>query len=414
MDKQNVKNISIPVSYNLDSTVKINPVISRYVIRVMYPGKNRNGSYFSKETIEKMVETIGGVPVIGHYDEAKEDFMAHGDLVIRTNAEGELEIFSDGTDPYGFVNLTPNYWWAPHQDKDGITREYLNVEVFLWTGRYPELERLNQGKNNHSMEIEASGEYKEIDGEDYFVCDENSYFKGLCILGEQVEPCFEGSAVVPQFSLVKEQYMAELNTALTQFNLNKEKEEAEINLENYVELEKFSALQEDYNKINKLYQDLLVQNEDINTKYQELNTEHEAIKENYTESMQNLADVQDKYNALLEENTVLTEKISSLEEENQNYLKTIEKTNKKEVIDEYKNKISPENYNLLMSELENYSMQDLKIKTLEFSVDYLTKNNLFNKNSELLTMDTDDSSNIALYDNESWQARVLAKQQEEK
>lgn len=392
MDK---KHVTIPISYDLNSVTNINPIISRYTVRVMYPGGNRNGSYFSKDTIEKMVQTLGGIPVIGQYSEKDEDFMAHGDLVFRTNSDGSSEIVTEGTEPYGFVNLKPNYWWSNHEDKDGVTREYLNVEVFLWTGRFKELERINEGKNGHSMEIEASGSWGEIDGEEYFICDENSYFTGLCILGEEVEPCFEGAAIVPQFSLIKEERMAELNEALTKFNLqaqeSKESEQPEVkleefNLENYVKVEEYNSLEE-----------------------------------KYTESLNNFTDIQERYNTLLANKAGLEEEIASLketnsqlEEANKKYAKEIEKTEKMEVVNTYANRISKENYDLLVTELDNLSKKDLKIKALEFSVDYLTKNSLFNNKQDMLTLNPEDNSNIALYNEESWQAQVLAKQQEEK
>lgn len=383
MDK---KHVTIPVSYDLDSVTSINPVISRYTIRVMYPGGNRNGSYFSKEIIEKMVETIGGIPVIGQYSEKDEDFMAHGDLVFRTNADGSSELLTEGTEPYGFVNLKPNYWWCKHEDKDGVTREYLNVEVFLWTGRFKELERINEGKNGHSMEIEASGSWGEIDGEQYFICDENSYFTGLCILGEEVEPCFEGAAIVPQFSLVKEERMAELNEALTKFNLQKVPTKEDINLENYVELKEYSLLE---------------------TKYTDLLNNFTAIQEKYNSALEDVTNIE-------KENASLHEIKAQLEEANKEYANKIEKIEKTEIVSAYINKMSKENYDSLISDLDNLSKKDLKIKALEFSVDYLTKNNLFNKNESLLTLQPQDNSNIALFNEESWQAQVLAKQQEEK
>lgn len=383
MDK---KHVTIPVSYDLDSVTSINPVISRYTIRVMYPGGNRNGSYFSKEIIEKMVETIGGIPVIGQYSEKDEDFMAHGDLVFRTNADGSSELLTEGTEPYGFVNLKPNYWWCKHEDKDGVTREYLNVEVFLWTGRFKELERINEGKNGHSMEIEASGSWGEIDGEQYFICDENSYFTGLCILGEEVEPCFEGAAIVPQFSLVKEERMAELNEALTKFNLQKVPTKEDVNLENYVELKEYNLLE---------------------TKYTDLLNKFTAIQEKYNSALEDVTNIE-------KENASLYEIKAQLEEANKEYANKIEKIEKTEIVNEYINKMSKENYDLLISDLDNLSKKDLKIKALEFSVDYLAKNNLFNKNESLLTLQPQDNSNIALFNEESWQAQVLAKQQEEK
>lgn len=412
------KHITIPISYELSTMTKINPVISRYVVRVMYPEGNRNGSYFSKQTIEKMVETIGGIPVIGQYDEKAEDFMAHGDLVFRTNADGTSEVALEGTEPYGFVNLKPNYWWAPHEDKDGVTREYLHVEVFLWTGRYKELERLQYGKNNHSMEIEASGNWGEVDGQEYFICDENSYFTGLCILGEAVEPCFEGSAIIPAFSLLKQERLEELNFALQNFeeepdvqpNQDPEGEPTEPteptiepNIEEPTPEEKVEISKEEYDRLK-----------DIETSYQRT-VEDNSEKDNMIAALEN--DVNTFKNNINE----LESKVAALEEENTNlknsnatYEKEIEKTQKLQLVNEYKDKLSAEDYNLLLKDIDNMEMDKLKTTTLEFSVKYLSNIKLFNNKEDISTLNPQDSSSIELYDKDSWEYQVYKKQQEEK
>lgn len=379
MDK---KHITIPISYDLNSVTSINPVISRYVVRVMYPGRNRNGSYFSKETIEKMVQTLGGIPVIGQYSEKDGDFMAHGDLVFRTNADGSSEIVTEGTEPYGFVNLKPNYWWSEHEDKDGVTREYLNVEVFLWTGRFKELEKLSEGKNNHSMEIEASGTFGEVDGTEYFICDENSYFTGLCILGEAVEPCFEGSAIVPYFT-VKDERIKELNEALKVFNLNKEPTEP-----------KEPEVSEE-------------------PKEPEVNDEY---KEKYIKSLEEIQNLKNENNELQAQIKEYKKQEKTLKEKDgviEQYKIELSNYNKKEIINEYKDKISNDNYNLLLNNLSEMSIEDTKVKTLEFSVEYLTQKTIFNNSTGDLTIDHNDSSNIeSQYDDDSWQIKVLNKQEE--
>lgn len=382
MDK---KHITIPISYDLNSVTSINPVISRYVVRVMYPGGNRNGSYFSKETIEKMVQTLGGIPVIGQYSEKDGDFMAHGDLVFRTNADGSSEIVTEGTEPYGFVNLKPNYWWNEHEDKDGVTREYLNVEVFLWTGRFKELEKLSEGKNNHSMEIEASGTFGEVDGTEYFICDENSYFTGLCILGEAVEPCFEGSAIVPYFT-VKDERIKELNEALKVFNLNKEPEEPTEPKEPEVPEE---------------------------PKEPEVNNEY---KEKYIKSLEEIQNLKNENNELQAQIEKYKKQEETLKEKDgviEQYKVELSNYKKKEIINEYKDKISNDNYNLLLNNLSEMSIEDTKVKTLEFSVEYLTQKTIFNNSTGDLTIDHNDSSNIeSQYGDDSWQIKVLNKQEE--
>lgn len=406
--KQN-KHISIPVSYELDSVTEINPVISRYAIRVMYTGKNRNGSYFSKETVEKMLETVGGIPVIGQYSEKDEDFMAHGDLVFRTNSDGSLEIKNEGTEPYGFVDLKPNFWWSNHTDKDGVTREYLNLEVFLWTGRYDELKCLQEGKNNHSMEIEASGEYQLIDGEEYFVCDENTYFTGLCILGKEVEPCFEGSAIFPQFELVKKERMEELKNALANFNLNQEKQkennepkpEPESNEPEPKEEEEETELEKIQNE-----------NENLRLQYNEINNKYIDALNNFSALAQTKSELETELTKEREKVTELENANKKLKEEKEELENKVAKNKKEKLLSSFESKLSKEVYNNFKEKLDEYDYSDLKVKILENSVEFLSNSSHFYQNYNS-TIDQEEDF-IVKDDEEDWKKEVYARQQEDK
>lgn len=79
------------------------------------------------------------------------------------------------------------------------------TEGYLWTGQYPETKRIITKGNNQSMELDEStlkGFWSESDNGDFsfFIINEAIISK-LCILGENVEPCFEGSQITRvQFS----------------------------------------------------------------------------------------------------------------------------------------------------------------------------------------------------------------------
>ena len=79
------------------------------------------------------------------------------------------------------------------------------TEGYLWTGQYPETKRVITKGNNQSMELDEStlkGFWSESDNRDFsfFIINEAIISK-LCILGENVEPCFEGSQITRvQFS----------------------------------------------------------------------------------------------------------------------------------------------------------------------------------------------------------------------
>ena len=73
------------------------------------------------------------------------------------------------------------------------------TEGYLWTGQYPEAKRIIEKGNNQSMELDEnliSGEWtKDSNGEPQFFIINEAIISKLCILGENVEPCFEGAQI---------------------------------------------------------------------------------------------------------------------------------------------------------------------------------------------------------------------------
>lgn len=175
----------------------INPLISRCVIKVCYVGQeaNRNGSIITKEVATKMANSLPGSPIVGFYNETKEDFEEHNAIIDISNGEWK---FKDTTRPYGFVDLNARVWFQKYMD-DGVEHEYLMTEGFLWTGQYPEAKRVIEKGNNQSMELDENltkGSWTFDDNGEYefFIINEAVISK-LCILGEDVEPCFEGASI---------------------------------------------------------------------------------------------------------------------------------------------------------------------------------------------------------------------------
>ena len=184
--------------------VPVNPLISKCQIKVCYVGEqpNRNGSVITKEVAEGLAKSLPGSPIVGKYSQEKKDFEEHSrDLVIE---EGELKLV-DITQPYGFVDLNAKVWFQDFSD-DGVTHTYLMTEGYIWTGRYPEAQRIIDKGNNQSMELDnenLKGTWATNDnnGYEFFIINE-AVISALCVLGEDVEPCFEGATISKvQFSL---------------------------------------------------------------------------------------------------------------------------------------------------------------------------------------------------------------------
>lgn len=173
----------------------VNPLISKVQIKVCYVGDepNRNGTVITRDVAKQMANSLPGSPIVGFYNETKEDFEEHNRIIDLSNGKFE---FKDTTRPYGFVDLNARAWFQKFED-DGVEHEYLVTEGYLWTGQYPETKRILAKGNSQSMELEnVEGDWAINDKGDYefFIINEAIISK-LCILGDDVEPCFEGASI---------------------------------------------------------------------------------------------------------------------------------------------------------------------------------------------------------------------------
>lgn len=193
---RSVATIDSPEFINLAPDA-INPGISKCEIKVMYLGKNRNGSFIDKNTAIQMANSLPATPIVAAYNENKEDFGDHGEVLHIE--DGEIK-FSCKTVPYGFVAPDAEVWFQKFDDTNEFgettTREYMMTTGYLWTGQYPELDKcINQGQGQ-SMEIDNVDGHWTTDSNDveFFIIND-AIFTKLCILGDDVEPCFEGASV---------------------------------------------------------------------------------------------------------------------------------------------------------------------------------------------------------------------------
>lgn len=174
------KRIELPVSV-YGKIEPYNEVLSKARVRTFYKYENRNGTYITDEFAEKLISSIPYAPIKGIYDNDDNDYEDHG----KQRTEGRI---------YGVVPSETNFAWEDFKDDDGEIRTYACVDVLLYTGLYPEANEI-VGKSQ-SMEIYApsiKGSWKYINGRRYFVYTEGC-FLGLQVLGDDVEPCFEGAA----------------------------------------------------------------------------------------------------------------------------------------------------------------------------------------------------------------------------
>ena len=194
---------------------QINPLISKCQIKVCYVGENRNKSVISKEVAAELAQSLPGSPIVGYFNEETQDFGEHErEIAIENNKL----VLKDITKPYGFVDVNAKCWFQWFLDDNSVEREYLVTEGYIWTGQYPESQRIIDQGNNHSMELDQTktkGSWtKDENGNLKFFIINESIISKLCVLGINEEPCFEGSTIKSvQFSL-EEDFKAELFTMM--------------------------------------------------------------------------------------------------------------------------------------------------------------------------------------------------------
>lgn len=223
---QSVETIAAPQFINIQP---YNPLISQCEIKVLYVGENRNGSYITEEVAKNMANSLPGTPIVAAFIKEKNDFGDHGEVI--TIEDGEIK-FSCKTQPYGFVAPNAKVWFKDFIDTDRfgneVERKYLMTEGYLWTGQFPEIAKVLEEGMPQSMELDSQsldGEWAENynSGVELFIIND-AMFSKLCILGSDVEPCFEGASVTEKnvsknFSCDNSLFM---NTLFTMMNELKE------------------------------------------------------------------------------------------------------------------------------------------------------------------------------------------------
>ena len=300
----------------------VNPEFARVKVYVCYAGRNRNHSSIDEEVLQKMSNTIYGVPMVAEYDEDNNCFKGHG---------GKLEITDDGIDfvqttvPYGFVDPKTPIFYEEVVELDGITKHnYLCCYAYLWYKRYPEVEKVLRNQDNkkigQSMEINVDS--YEIDDDGYCVI-KDGYFSALAMLG--VEPCFESASITSKFSKESDSIWEEMILSFKKYTENNEggiemDELKEFNEEEVVEeveeenedfkkkrcsededdefKKKKCAEEEDEDFKKKKCSEEENVEEDYQAKYEEVNNELISLKAKYSDLQAEYEDLKDKYTAL--------------------------------------------------------------------------------------------------------------------
>ena len=183
-------NFPITVYGNLE---KFTDVMSIGRCRIFYKYGNRNSTYITDEFAEELIKTLPYTPVKGIYE--VNDYTDHGEK----REEGRIYGIVPGPQDMGFA-------WEKHMDEDGVEREYACVNVYYYTALYEEAgEICGKGQSMELYKKSVKGNWQVINGKRYYVFEKAS-FLGLQVLGDDVEPCFEGAAFFSLYESVKDLY----------------------------------------------------------------------------------------------------------------------------------------------------------------------------------------------------------------
>lgn len=327
--------------------VPVNPLHSKCTIKVCYvsDNPNRNGSIITKEAMQEIANTLPGSPIVGYYNEQKEDFEGHNEIIEIDKHNGEVK-FKVLTFPYGFVPPDAKVWYQDFQE-DGEIRKYLCTEGLIWTGVFPESQKVfeNSTGKGQSMEFDEPSMESLYNMRNGCMIINKAIFSKLCILGDDVEPCFEGARIIPNFSLDKD-FQERINSMMNLFSLYK----TEDNKPKMDELEKLTK-----------------ELSDTNAKFEQLTKNYEELKASFDEKTKVATDFEvltKDYETLKSKYDELTTSFSALEEESKQLKEFKVQTELKEkenMINSF-SMLSDEDKKEVKEKINEYSLEEIESK----------------------------------------------------
>ena len=436
----------IPNSFSVEFTDEIKPLtqtLSLTRCRIFYKGLNRNGSYITDDFAEKLIQTLPYAPVKGIYDGETADYGGHR----YDSPRGQIYGVVPGEDKINFA-------WQPHVDKDGIERTYATCNVILYTAIFDEAKKIpDKGQSMELYPPSIKGDWStDFSGQEAFVF-EDGCFLGLQVLGDEVEPCFEGAGFyalkdlkesfsiilneikelekcidreseeeMPKYSIPEdkiEMYNKLWETLNTNFS---EEKEFLINY-NICTINETSAIVFDlnnqtYNNINwEVNEDQTYSFSELTPiEYVELTEDLNMIKEANEGTFENIGEKFSEMNSKISEyeNMISTfnterenyenqlnekqEAFSALEEEVNNlriFKKQIEDANKEAIIEKYATKLSDDQITSFKEKILDYNVVDLE-KDLALAFVKANENLFDDKTEEGLEYKDQDSSSAAI------------------
>ena len=366
--------VSLPIEDSIQfiNATSVNPLISHCQIKVLYVGENRNKTVISREVAEEMGRHLAGSPIVGRFLEEEQDFEQHSrDIEIK---DGKFTVI-DLTKPYGFVDINAKVWFQKFQDDDGIIREYLLTEGYIWSDIYPESKRIIEQGNNQSMELNkdsVKGNWTDsLNSKDRFFIINEAIIEKLCILGENYEPCFEGAQIKAHFSLNDEfaqlknamySMMQELNLSKGGTNMAEKTDDLVVG----VAVEEIPAqVAEETPVITEEKVENFEKIPDETEQVESVETKETVEEQKYNlEEIAEYVELKDKFDALTSDYTALKEQYDALSAEIEplKEFKLVAEREKKQAMINKFFMLSDEDKKDVIDNIDSYSLYDIEAK----------------------------------------------------
>lgn len=219
-------NFSIPVTL-FDFRESDNSLYSYAKLKIFYIGETGDKRLFTKSFSDQLLESLPYVPVVGYYDDEKEDFLGHNPTIQHI---------------YGIVPEDTVIEYVKEDNK-----EYAVCDVILYTGRVDKTGEIAQkiiGKQ-HSLELNPNNTTyvvnRDATGKMINIEFKTGTLLGLSILGDDEKPAFDGAEFFNEESMFIKMFNG-FKEQLVSFTKKQENRGDRMNLETGINLEKDEAL----------------------------------------------------------------------------------------------------------------------------------------------------------------------------
>lgn len=353
--------ISIPIANTMEfiEATEISPLITKCKVKVCYVGQdpNRNGTVITKEVATDMGKKLPGSPIVGCFNKETQDFDTHTKQI--TISGGKIEMV-ELTRPYGFVPTDAKVGFQKYSD-DGIEHEYLVTECYLWTSAYPECQGVVEHGNNQSMELDKdrqagfwSNDYNS--GKRIFIYNE-ALIEKLCILGQDIEPCFEG-AQITSFSLNTDEFMRNMYSMIAELQETLNKGGSQEPMNNNENMTEFEKQQEEEKKKNTPPAGETEEKKEEKGKEEEKKKNYnlDEIPE-YQELLGKYSELQGQFSTLQQAKATLESEVIDLRQ----FKLTAERKSKQDMIDSFY-MLSDADKKDVVDHMDTYSIDDIEAK----------------------------------------------------